>query len=85
MDYCAYADVFMGCGEMDLPKPEGIAATWFFIKAQSGNTSPAATLPFGKMTAGPFSGGYPAGYGDHLINCAGRPRRFAAGKRLLGF
>ena len=85
MDYCAYADVFHGCGEMDLPKPEGIAATWFFIKAQSGNTSPAATLPFGKMNAGPFSGGYPAGYGDHLINCAGRPRHFAAGKKLLGF
>ena len=85
MDYCAYADVFHGCGEMDLPKPEGIAATWFFIKAQCGNTSPSATLPFGKMNAGPFSGGYPTGCGDHLINCSGRPRRFAAGKRLLGF
>jgi len=85
MDYCAYADVFMGCEEMDLPKPEGIAATWYFIKAQCGNTSPAAALPFGKMTAGPFSGGYPTGYGDHLINCSGRPMRFAAGRKLLGF
>jgi len=85
MDYCAYADVFHGCGEMDLPRPEGIAATWFFIKAQCGNTSPAATLPFGKMNAGPFSGGYPTGYGDHLINCAGRPKRFVAGRKLLGF
>ena len=70
---------------MYLPKPEGIAATWFFIKAQSGNTSPAAALPFGKMTAGPFSGGYPTGYGDHLVNCSGRPRHFAAGRKLLGF
>ena len=85
MDYCAYADVFHGCGEMDLPKPEGIAATWFFIKAQCGNTSPSATLPFGKMSAGPFSGGYPTGYGDNLINCSGRPKHFAAGKKLLGF
>ena len=85
MEPCAYADVFMGSGEISLPKPEGIAATWFFIKAQSGNTNPAATLPFGKMNAGPFSGGYPAGYGDHLINCSGRPGRFAAGKKLLGF
>ncbi|MCL2300701.1 MAG: glycoside hydrolase family 92 protein [Firmicutes bacterium] len=85
MDYCAYADVFHGCGEMDLPSPKGIAATWFFIKAQCGNTSPAATLPFGKMNAGPFSGGYPTGYGEHLINCAGQPKRFAAGKKLLGF
>ncbi len=85
MDLCAYADVFMGCGETTLPTPAGIAAAWFFIKAQSGNTSPAAALPFGKMTAGPFSGGYPTGYGDHLINCAGRPEHFAEGKKLLGF
>ena len=80
-----YVDVFHGCGEIDLPKPEGIAATWFFIKAQTGNTNPAATLPFGKMNAGPYSGGYPTGYGDHLVNTCGRPGRFAAGKRLLGF
>jgi len=85
MDYCKYADVFMGCGEIELPRPKGIAASWFFIKAQTGNTSPAATLPFGKMTAGPFSGGYPTGCGDHILNCAGRPLRFEEGKKLLGF
>ena len=85
MDYCSLVDVFLGNGEIDLPRPEGIAATWYFIKAQTGNTSPAAVLPFGKMTAGPFSGGYPTGYGDHLINCQGRPPRFAEGKKLLGF
>ena len=28
-----YVNVFHGCGEMDLPKPGGIASTWFFIKA----------------------------------------------------
>jgi len=85
MDFTTYADVFHGCGEINLPKPEGIAATWFFIKAQTGNTNPAATLPFGKMNAGPYSGGYPTGYGDHLVNTCGRPMRFAAGKKLLGF
>ena len=85
MDFCAYADVFHGCGEMDLPEPQGVAATWFFIKAQCGNTSPCATLPFGKMSAGPFSGGYPTGYGDHLCNTHAKPGRFEAGKRLLGF
>jgi len=85
MNLNTYADVFHGCGEMNLPKPEGVAATWFFIKAQCGNTNPAATLPFGKMNAGPYSGGYPTGCGDHLVNTCGRPARFAAGRKLLGF
>ena len=85
MNLNTYANVFHGCGEINLPKPEGIASTWFFIKAQTGNTNPAATLPFGKMNAGPYSGGYPTGYGDHLVNTCGRPARFAAGRKLLGF
>ena len=84
-DYCRYVNVFQGCGEIDLPKPEGIAARWFFIKAGCGNTSPAATLPFGAISAGPFSGGYPTGYTDHLPNSHSRPPRFAGGRGLLGF
>jgi putative alpha-1,2-mannosidase len=68
-----------------LPKPSGIASTWFFIKAQCGNTSPAATLPFGKMNVGPFSGGYPTGYGSHLLNCSGNPKHLPEGDGLLGF
>ena len=84
-DYCRYVNVFQGCGEIDLPKPEGIAARWFFIKAGCGNTSPAATLPFGAMSVGPFSGGYPTGYTDHMPNSHSRPRRFPGGRGLLGF
>ena len=45
-----YVDVFYGSGEIDHPIPEGIAATWYFIKAQCGNTHPHAALPFGKIT-----------------------------------
>ena len=84
-DYCGYVNVFQGCGEIDRPKPRGIAARWFFIKAGCGNTSPAATLPFGAMSVGPFSGGYPTGYTDHMPNSHSRPRRFPGGKGLLGF
>ncbi len=84
-DYCKYVNVFQGCGEIDLPKPEGIAARWFFIKAGCGNTSPAASLPFSAISAGPFSGGYPTGYTDHMPNSHSRPRRFPGGKGLLGF
>ncbi len=85
MDFCRYVNVFQGCGEMDLPRPSGVAGTWFFIKAQCGNTSPAATLPFGKMNVGPFSGGYPTGYGSHMLNCSGTPRHLDTGDGLLGF
>ena len=84
-DLCKYVNVFQGCGEIDLPKPEGIAARWFFIKAGCGNTSPAASLPFSAVSAGPFSGGYPTGYTDHLPNSHSRPPRFEGGKGLLGF
>lgn len=85
MDYCRYVNVFQGCGEIDLPKPEGIAAKWFFIKAGCGNTTPAATLPFGAMSVAPFSGGYPTGYGDHYPNSHSRPRHFSYGNLIRGF
>lgn len=84
-DYCGYVNVFHGCGEIDLPKPEGLAAKWYFIKACCGNTSPAACLPFSAMSVGPYSGGYPSGYGDHQPNSFGRPDHFEGGKELLGF
>lgn len=85
MDYCKYVNVFQGCGEIDLPKAEGIAAKWFFIKAGCGNTCPAATVPFGAMSASPYSGGYPTGYGNHLPNSHSRPAKFEGGDKLLGF
>ncbi len=84
-DFCRYVNVFHGCGEIDLPKPEGIAARWYFIKAGCGNTNPAACLPFSAMSVGPFSGGYPTGYGDHMPNSFARPVHFSGGKGLLGF
>lgn len=67
-DFAKYVNVFHGCAEIDLPKPEGVAATWYFIKGLSGNTSPAASLPFGKMSCGCYSGGYPTGYGRQEVN-----------------
>ena len=84
-NYCKYVNVFHGNGEIDLPEPKGIAAKWFFIKAGTGNTSPAATLPFGGMSAAPYSGGYPNGYGHNLPNSHSRPKRFPEGDKLLGF
>ena len=73
-----YTDVFYGNGETNLPKPEGIAATWFFLNGQCGNTNPSAAIPFGKMSCGLYTGGYPSGYGDHKVNYGGKPERFFA-------
>ncbi|MBO4412353.1 MAG: glycoside hydrolase family 92 protein [Lachnospiraceae bacterium] len=61
-------NVFQGSSTIDLPTQEGLAATWHFIKAIAGNTTPAATLPFGKYSCLAYTTGYPAGYGDNLDN-----------------
>jgi len=63
-----FVDVFWGAGVVDLPKPQGIAAKWRFIKGLAGNTTPAAARPFGKITACSYSGGYSSGYGNSCIN-----------------
>jgi len=68
-----YVNVFQGSGTIDLPKPEGIASRWLFIKALCGNTTPAAASPFGKMTLCAYTGGYPTGYGDRKWNFCGTP------------
>ena len=70
-DYCGYVNVFQGCDEIDLPKPSGVAAAWRFIKGLCGNNTPAAALPFGRITAGCYSGGYSSGYGRLMINSHG--------------
>lgn len=62
-------DVFLGTGIVDLPKAEGIASTWHFIKAITGNNTPAAILPFGKISACAYTGGYSSGYGHRYVNC----------------
>lgn len=70
-------DPFHGSGSIDLPEPEGIAATWPFLKAQTGNTHPGACLPFGMVSVAPYSGAYPTGYGLNDFNYHGTvPRRF---------
>ncbi len=80
-----YVDVFFGNGEINLPKPQGIANKWCFLKACCGNTTPAACLPFGAMSVAPYSGGYPTGYGNHLPNTYSTPVKFENGEKIYGF
>ena len=70
-DYCAYVNVFQGCDEVELPAPQGVAANWKFIKGLCGNNTPASSLPFGKLNAGCYSGGYSSGYGSLMKNTHG--------------
>jgi len=76
-DICKYVDVFYGNGETDRFFEDGLASKWFYIKALCGNTTPHATLPFGKMSVGAYSGGYPTGYGTHRPNSCGGIKKLA--------
>ena len=67
--HCKDVDVFLGTGFVDLPKPQGFAASWHFIKAITGNNTLAAVLPFGKISACAYTGGYTSGYGNRYVNC----------------
>lgn len=84
-DYCKYVDVFYGNGEVDHFAKKGPASKWYYIKALCGNTIPHATLPFGKMSVGPYSGGYPTGYGNHFPNSCGGIKKLYGTNMASGF
>jgi putative alpha-1,2-mannosidase len=82
MGVAEYVDIFHGNFESELPKPEGVAASWFFLKAQTGNTHPGAVLPFGAVSACSYTGGYPTGYSPYWGNSHSRPPRIMDPARL---
>lgn len=70
-----HVDPFIGTAATDLPAPQGLAATWWSPKPQIGNTHPGAVYPFGMVSACPYSGAYPTGYGLYELNTEGVPPR----------
>lgn len=84
-DFCQYVDPFFGNGEVDHFAETGLASKWFYIKALCGNTIPHATLPFGRMSVGPYSGGYPTGYGTHYPNSCGGIKKLFDKNAARGF
>lgn len=82
---CNYADVFYGNGETDRFFEDGLASKWFYIKALCGNTHPHATLPFGRMSVGAYSGAYPTGYGTHWCNSCGGIKKLHEAQVARGF
>jgi len=85
MRYLKYADPFHGSGTIDLPKAEGIAASWRFIKGLCGNTHPGAVLPFGKYSVCPYTGGYSSGYGINQVNSGEPIRKLMDEMKIIGF
>jgi putative alpha-1,2-mannosidase len=75
MGFSDYVDVFHGNFEYELPPPEGVAASWFFLKAQTGNTHPGASLPLSAPSVCAYTGGYPTGYSPYWYNTHSRPER----------
>lgn len=84
-DFCKFVDVFYGSGEVDHFAEDGLASKWFYIKALSGNTVPHAVLPFGRMSAGAYSGGYPCGYGNNRPNFCGGVEKLFDTHKIRGF
>ena len=84
-ELCRYVDVFYGNGETDRFFEDGLASKWFYIKALCGNTTPHAVLPFGKMSVGAYSGGYPTGYGTHYPNGCGGIKKLGDVHLVKGF
>lgn len=78
------ADPFIGCEPTDLPERSGIAATWWSPKPQIGNTHPGATFPLGMVSAVPYSGAYPTGYGRYDLATEGIPERLFDHQRASG-
>lgn len=84
MKYVKYTDPFLGNGEITLPEQTFPASSWHFIKGLSGNTSPAAALPFGKYTACGYDGAYPCGSGINDMNCGGPIRKLFDRPHFIG-
>ena len=76
---------FLGNGATDLPAREGIAAAWFWPKAQVGNTHPGACSPLGMVSACAYSSAYVTGYGMYRPNSDGQPDRWFDDDTASGF
>ena len=80
-----FVDVFYGNGETDRFFDTGLASRLFYIKALCGNTHPHATLPFGGMSVGAYTSGYPTGYGTHFPNSSGGIEKLSDKMTARGF
>lgn len=76
---------FIGTEAADVPERSGLASRWFWPKPQIGNTHPGACLPYGMVSAMPYTGGYPTGYGCYGKSLQGRPVKISDSCQISGF
>ena len=79
-----YVDIFWGT-ERSIPNRNELASRWFFLKAQAGNLSPGAVLPFSFVSAQPYTGGYPSGSTPYQANTKGIPEEIPGTRNIKGF
>ena len=80
-----HVDPFIGTEATDLPTSTGLAATWWWPKPLVGNTHPGATYPLGMVSACPYSGAYPTGYGRYELSTEGVPAEMHERQVASGF
>ncbi len=85
-NFCHLVDPFLGCEPADLPDPSGIVRSWWTAKPPIGNTHPGASLPFGMVSVGAYSGAYVTGYGRYELSLSGdQPEPIHDRNLCLGF
>lgn len=80
-----YVDIFYGCDKINKPPKDSLAANWNMLKGKAGNTSPAAMIPFGNVACSPYSGGYPSGYLNNMINSGEEIEELFDADKIVGF
>ena len=85
IDPLDWVDPFIGYAATDLPEQGELSRTWFWPKAQVGNTHPGAVTPFGMVSVLPYSGAYPTGYGCYGRSTEGQPPILFEKKTATGF
>jgi len=84
-DPLTLVDPFIGNDATCLPEQGELSRTWFWPKAQIGNTHPGAVTPFGMVSVLPYSGSYPTGYGRYGRCTEGQPPELWEKNTAIGF
>ena len=85
MRHTDYVDIFYGCDKINKPPKDSFAAKWNMLKGKAGNTSPAAVIPFGNVACAPYSGGYPSGYLNNMVNSGEEVEELFDADKIVGF
>ncbi len=84
-DRLDFVNPFFGSEIFEFKNTDELASKWFYLKPQVGNLSPSVYLPFNALSAVPYSGCYPTGYGVYRPSSSSVPKKEIRQKRIKGF